>query len=250
MRTTNLQQSAGHRFYRRWRIFRAKYVRKQGPRSGVFIDYPPELSPADELANSITHGLGALASIIGAIWLVATALERGEPLMTIACVAYVVSLIMVFTSSTLSHWIEIPRPRHMFRILDQASIYLLTAGSCSPFFVRYLVPHGWGFMLPLMWGLALYAAWVKLSGHRVNSHSVVFNVVLGWLPIVAAQPLLTYMPTGCIVLVLTMGVLYMVGVPFLCQDMRRQFFHAIWHTLVIAASACTYAAIAIYALAP
>ncbi|MBS0263561.1 MAG: hemolysin III family protein [Planctomycetes bacterium] len=225
-------------------------MRKPGHKSGVFIDYPPELSPADELANRVTHGLGAVASVGGAVWLIATASRLGDPLMTTACVAYVVSLIMVFTASTLSHWVERPRWRHLFRTIDQASIYLLTAGSCSPFFVRYLVPHGWGFMLPLMWGLALYAAWVKLSGHRVNSHSVLFNVVLGWLPMIAAQPLLTHMPAGCIGLVLLMGTLYMLGVVFLCQDNRRQYFHAIWHTLVVAASACTFAAIMIYVIAP
>jgi hemolysin III len=166
--------------------------------------------------------------------------------MTVGCVAYAVSLAAVFTMSTLSHVIEPPRLRHLFRTLDQACIYLLTAGSCTPYAVRFLIPLGWGWMLPFVWGMALFAVWNKLRGHRVNSVSVAFNVVLGWLPVLAARPLLTYMPPGCVVLVILSAALYMLGVVFLCYDERCRFFHAVWHVLVVAASTCVYAGIALY----
>jgi hemolysin III len=168
--------------------------------------------------------------------------------MIMGCAAYAASLTAVFTMSTLSHLIGLPRLRQLFRTLDQASIYLLTAGSCTPYFICFLLPHGWGWMLPLLWGIALLVAWDKLRGNRVNSVSILFNVSLGWFPVLAAKPLLTYMPPGCIVLVIATAAFYMLGVVFLCWDERCRFFHAVWHMLVVAASVCTYAGIAMYVI--
>ena len=178
--------------------------------------------------------------------MISAAALQSDPLMLAGVIAYAVSLAAVFTMSTLSHVIEPPRLRQMFRTLDQACIYLLTAGSCTPYFIRFLVPYGWGWMLPLMWAMALFGVWNKLRGHRVNSVSIAFSVGLGWLPAVAAKPLLTYMPTGCVVFVLGGAALYTVGVVFLCYDERRRYFHAVWHVLVVAASACVFAGIALY----
>ncbi len=236
------------RLYRGLVAAQTRFVRRRAPLPGVFFEYPPLLSPADELANGLTHGVAAVASLAGAVWLIAAAAQRGSALMTLACASFAVSLTGVFTMSTLSHVVGLPRLRQLFRTLDQAAIYLLTAGSCSPFFVRYLLPHGWGWMLPLVWGVALFATWIKLRGHRVNSVSVWFNVALGWLPVVAAKPMLTYMPAGCTALVIASGALYMLGVVFLCYDERRRYFHAVWHLLVVAASACTYIAISLYVI--
>jgi hemolysin III len=196
----------------------------------------------------VTHGAAAVASLAGAVWLIAAAAQRGDALLIMACASFAVSLTIVLTMSALSHAIEPPRLRHLFRKLDQAAIYLLIAGSSSPFIVRYLMPQGWGWLLPLIWGLALVATWIKLRGYRVNSHSVTSNVVLAWLPVIAARPLFAPMPAGCIALVVATGALYMLGVVFLCLDERRRYFHAVWHVLVVAASACTYAAIALYVI--
>jgi hemolysin III len=236
------------RWYRGLVAAQTRFVRRRAPLPGVFFEYPPLLSPADELANGLTHGVAAVVSLAGAVWLIAAAAQRGSALMTLACASFAVSLTGVFTMSALSHVVGLPRLRQFFRTLDQAAIYLLTAGSASPFFVRYLLPQGWGWMLPAMWGIALYATWVKLRGHRVNSVSVGFNVAMGWFPVVAAKPMLTSMPAGCTALVVASGTLYMLGVVFLCHDERRRYFHAVWHLLVVAASACTYAAILLYVI--
>jgi hemolysin III len=166
--------------------------------------------------------------------------------MTMGCAVYAVSLLTVFTMSALSHWVQPPRCRGLFRALDQASIYLLIAGSATPFLIRFLLPFGWDWVLPVLWGLALLWAWDKVRGYGVNSISVISYISLAWLPMIAARPLLGAMPAGCTALVFTMGASYMAGIVFLIYDDRRRFFHAVWHLFVIAASACTFAAIAIY----
>jgi hemolysin III len=101
-------------------------------------------------------------------------------------------------------------------------------------------------MLPVQWGLALLWSWDKLRGHRVNSISVVSYLLLAWLPTVAAPQFLFSMPAGCTALVLGMGACYMLGVVFLVYDDRQRYFHAIWHFFDVAASACSFAAIALY----
>jgi hemolysin III len=241
-RSNRLRLSRGIAAFQSW------FVHKRTPQPGVFVKYPPQLSAADEVANWITHGVAAVASLAGAIWLIAKAAQQGEPLMTLACAAFAISLTTVFSMSALSHVVVPPRLRQMFRTLDQAAIFLLIAASASPFFVRFLVPYGWGWLLLLMWGIALLAVWLKLRGLAVNSVLVIYNVVFAWLPMIAARPLFTHMPAGCRVLVVTTGALYMLGVCFLVYDERRQFFHAVWHVLVVAASACTFVAISIYVI--
>jgi hemolysin III len=210
----------------------------------VFFQFPPCLSPAEELANILTHGIAALASVAAAIWLVTAAMRLGDLPMLIGCAVYAGSLVSVFTMSTLSHAINTPRPRHLFRVLDQACIYLLTAGSCTPFFIRFLLPLGWGWMLLVVWGMALVGVVNKLRGHRVNSVSAWFNVAQGWVPLLAARPLLTSMPPGCVAIVMSSASLYMLGIVFWYFDARCRYFHAVWHMFVVAASACVYAGIA------
>jgi len=238
--------SARGALYQRLIAVQSRVARRSTRQPGVLFQYPPIQSVAEERANGLIHGTAALASVAAAAWLMIAAIRLGDPLMTIGCAAYTASLMGVFTMSTLSHVIDPPRLRHLFRTLDQACIYLLTAGSCTPYFIRFLSPHGWGWMLPAVWSIALFGVWIKLRGHRVNSVSVEFNVALGWFPALAIWPLWKYMPPGCLVLITLAATFYMMGVVFLCYDERCRFFHAVWHVLVVAASACVYVGIAIY----
>lgn len=208
--------------------------------------YPLFQSPAEERVNALTHGAAALASAAASAWLVGTAFRSGDFLMFLACAAYAISLTAVFSMSALSHLIETPRLRLLFRALDQASIFLLTAGSFTPLFVRFLIADGTVWLLPVLWGTALLCAWDKLRGNRVNTVSIVPYVALGWLPIFAAKPLLTAMPSGCLLLAAVAAACYMVGILFLIGDRRYRYFHAVWHVLVMAASASTFAGIAVY----
>ena len=213
---------------------------------GVFFKYPPFQSPAEERVNGLTHGVAALVSLAGGVWLIAAAMRQADSLMVAGCAAYCATLTAVLTMSTLSHVVGPPRLRQVFRVLDQAAIYLLTAGSFTPYFIRFLLPHGWGWLLVALWGIALVGALDKLRGNRVNSVSIVWYLLLGWSPVLAAKPLLSGMPPGCLALVISAGTCYMLGVAFLVWDERCRFLHAVWHLLVVAASACTYAGIALY----
>jgi hemolysin III len=235
----------GH-LYRRLVAVQKRFVRRREPRPGVFFQYPPFQSPTEELINGVTHAAAGIASFIAGIWLVWESVRQGDVLMIVGCAAYAASLTAVFTMSAFSHLLELPRLRQLFRTLDQASIYLYIAGSCTPYFIRFLLPNGWEWMLPVVWGIALLGAWDKLRGDRVNSVSLGLYVMLGWFPAVALKPLLIDMPAGCRILVFASGACYMLGVVFLLQDDRRRYFHAVWHLLVMAASVCTYAGIALY----
>jgi hemolysin III len=208
--------------------------------------YPLFQSPPEEWVNGLTHGAAALMSLMASVWLVSAAVRQGDLLMILGCVAYSASLTAVFAMSTLSHLVEAARPRLVFRTLDQAAIFLLTAGSFTPFFIRYLLTDGWVWLLPLLWGISLLFAWDKLRGHRVNSVSLLPYVVLGWFPILAFKPMLSAMPIGCRLLVIASGACYMLGVLFLMKDRHYRYFHAVWHVCVMAASGCTFAGIAVY----
>lgn len=246
-----MAQSSPPRFwriglYRRLAALQKRIARPRVSQPGVFFQYPPLQSPTEEWLNGLTHAAAAVASLIAGVMLVLAAVRRGDPLMIYGCTAYAASLIAVFTMSACSHLLQWPRLRQLFRTLDQASIYLYIAGSCTPYFIRFLLPNGWEWMLPVVWGIAMLGAWDKLRGDRVNSVSLGLYVMLGWFPALALKPLLIDMPFGCRVLVIATGACYMLGVLFLLQDERRRFFHAVWHLLVMAASVLTYAGIALY----
>lgn len=219
------------------------FSRRDLPAAREISPTSPIQSPAEEVANWITHGAAGIASIVAAVVLTSTAIDRGEWLMIAGCALYGFSLVAVYVASTLSHLFDEPRWRQRFRALDQASIFLLIAGSCTPIFIRYLVPHGWGWTLPCMWACALAGAWSKLRGHRIDSVSLVPYVMLGWFPVLAVKPLIEHTPSGCLVLLLVSGGFNMLGILFLCWDERYHYFHAVWHLFVIAASVCTYAGI-------
>jgi len=240
------RRTQGARRHGRLRRVQARLSRRRPRHDGVFLEYPPEQTPREELANWVTHAVAAVASVAGGSWLIAAAVRQSDWLTMMGCAVYAASLMAVFTMSSLSHGARTPRLRGMFRALDQASIYLLIAGTATPFLIRYLLPYGWDWMLPLLWGLALLWAWDKVRGHRVNSMSVVSYLSLAWLPVLAARPIFAVMPARCTLLVLAMGACYMLGVVFLVYDDRGRYFHALWHLFVIAASACSFAAIAMY----
>ncbi len=141
--------------YRRLIAAQEFIVRRRAPRPGVFFQYPPFQSPAEERVNGLTHGVAALMSLAAGVWLIAAAIRQGEALMVAGCAAYCASLTAVLSMSTLSHIVGPPRLRQLFRALDQAAIYPLTAASFTPYFIRFLIPHGWGWLLVALWGIAL-----------------------------------------------------------------------------------------------
>ena len=205
----------------------------------------------DEIANSITHGAGMALSIVGAIVLIALAVQRGGLREIIGCTVYGLSLVGVYTASTLSHVVQEPRLRRKFRMLDQAMIYLLIAGTLTPVSLYYLRGGYWWVLFTALWTVAIAGFFSKMIlAHRVESVAIILYVLMGWMPVLAAKPMIAIVPSGCLWLMAAGGVLYTIGTLFLAFDRKAVYLHATWHIFVIAASAVHYYAVLEYALPP
>jgi hemolysin III len=204
-------------------------------------------SAAEELANSVTHGLGLVLSLFGAALLVPLASETPGAI-GLGCLVYVATLVAVYGASFLSHAVQVPLWRQRFRMLDQGFIYLLIAGTYTPYALAYLGPE-WTLLSAAMWGIALLGFASKVfARHRIDSVSLGLYLVLGWLPVVATRPLLERLPVAGLWWIAAGGVAYTLGTVFLQLDGRYRYFHAVWHVLVIAGSACHFAGVFWYVL--
>lgn len=198
------------------------------------------LSVADERANTATHALGFLLSIVAAVYLARqTAAESLG--FTASCTVFAISMAAVYLFSTLSHAIYEPSWRHRMRAWDQGIIYTLIAGTYTPF-IWVCSPSGWRTeIMVAVWLAAAIGFYSKvLAAHRINGISTVTYVLLGWLP---ALPLVPRTPTICLLWMVAGGVAYTAGIFFLHFDSRYRYFHAMWHLMVIAGSACHFVAI-------
>ena len=203
---------------------------------------PVRQSAAEELANSITHGLGLVLSLLGAALLVPQASQRPGAI-GLGCLVYVSTLVAVYGASFLSHAVQTPIWRQRFRMLDQGFIYLLIAGTYTPYALAYLGPE-WTLLSAAMWSIALLGFVSKVfARHRIDSVSLGLYLVLGWLPVVAARPLVEQVPVEALWWIVTGGLAYTLGTVFLQLDNRYRYFHAVWHVLVIAGSACHFAGV-------
>jgi len=216
--------------------------------SGLVTHDSRRLGPAEETANMLTHGFGLLLSIVGTVVLVQTAMARGNFLQTVGCCVYGGTLVALYAASTLSHSFENPRLRHFFRMLDQVCIFLLIAGSFTPFALSYF-NEGWLWALSiLMWGGTLAGIFFKVFFSRLKNVATSAFVVLGWIPIVAIKPMTARLPPMALFWIVTGGLLYTAGTLFLTRDTKVPYFHAVWHIFVIAGSACHYVAVMFFTL--
>ncbi len=196
-----------------------------------------------ESINAWTHGLGFVASLPAGVAIVAVA-ARNQADMIVASLVYSLSLSAMYLFSTLSHAIRAQPWRHRARAWDQGAVYLLIAGTYTPFIWAYLDDWQRTLLLVIVWGTALLGCYSKtIAGHRLNNMTSVTYVLLGWLP---AMWLWSHVTLICFGSMAFGGVLYTVGTRFLQNDHRRWYFHAIWHVMVILASACHYLAIVMF----
>jgi hemolysin III len=216
--------------------------------SSVSFDRPANetflRTPTEEFLHSLTHGLGIVLSLAGASALVALAASRGDVFRVTGCAVYGITLIGVYTASTLSHLYFRPQLNRLFRALDQGFIYLLIVGTYTPLAVAYLRTPGWILFSILLWVIALYGFISKVCFKRgIDGESVWLYLVLGWMESVAFIPLFGVAPTACLVWIAVGGGLYTLGTVFLLHDKREYQFHAIWHVFVLAGSCCHFYAI-------
>jgi hemolysin III len=200
----------------------------------------------EERVNALTHAVGCLIGTIGASALLVVVLKRGDRVQIAACALYGAALVAVYLASALSHAFHQSRLRRLFRMLDQGCIFLLIAGTFTPPALTYLRGTLWWVLLGTMWMIALAGFVAKtFCAHRVEAVTTRLHLVLGWMPVLAVKPLISLAPLGMLLWLLAGGLCYSFGVLFLHRD-HLPHFHAVWHLLVIAGSACHFVAIWVY----
>ena len=203
-------------------------------------------SKAEELANRWTHGLGVLLSIAGVSALIGMAAGQGDASRIVSAGIYGLAMITFYCLSTAYHSVCKPYTRYVFRILDHASIYLMIAGSYTPFaLVTLRGVWGWT-LLGTVWGLGVFGAVMKIfTTHRFPYVGPLLYLGLGWIVVIAFKPLSAALALNGLALLFIGGAAYTVGVLFYLWE-RLPFNHAIWHVFVLAGSACHFAAIYYY----
>ncbi len=210
--------------------------------------YRPQ-SLGEEIANSITHGVGALLSVAGLVVLLIAAIMRGTALHIASSATFGASLVLLYTSSTLYHALAENRAKRVFHVLDHASIYILIAGTYTPFTLVTL--HGpWGWTLfAAVWSLAVLGTVFKCFGAaRLPFLSTAVYILMGWSVVFALRPLLAALPWAGFLWLLAGGLFYTAGVAF--YALRGRYAHSIWHLFVLAGSICHFVAVYRYVIPP
>jgi hemolysin III len=202
----------------------------------------------EETINAVTHGLGAVLGAGGLAVLVALAALRGDAWRVVGCSIYGATLVLLFTSSTLYHSFRGERVKHVFRVIDHSSIYLLIAGTYTPFLLVTL-RNVWGWSLfGVVWGLALAGIVFQVFFvDRFRLAQTLIYLAMGWLAVVAAKPLLARVPRPGLLWLLAGGLFYSLGAVFYLWR-KLPYHHGIWHLFVLAGSVCHYFAILFYVL--
>jgi hemolysin III len=197
----------------------------------------------EELANVLTHGAGAVVSLVGATALVAIAVIGGDAWKVVASAVFGTTLVLLYTASTLYHAGRSPVARARLKVLDHCAIYLLIAGSYTPFTLIGL-RGGWGWSLfGVSWALAVAGTVFKLFFiGRFPRLSTAIYIAMGWLAVVAIGPMLHRLPAVTLAWMLAGGITYTVGTAFY-HNRRIPYAHAVWHLFVIGGSACHFAAV-------
>lgn len=200
----------------------------------------------EEMASSLTHGLGLILAIAAVPVLILLGVLRGSTVHVAGFTVYGSSLVLVYASSTLYHAFQQPRLKHVFRVLDHAAIYLLIAGTYTPVTLLSLDgPAGWT-LLSLVWTLALFGCVFKLFFvDRFEGFSTVLYLVMGWLVVLVLKPFVAAVPPEVFLWIVAGGLCYTVGVVFFVWE-RLPYNHAVWHLFVIGGSACHYVAMLLY----
>lgn len=200
----------------------------------------------EENLHSITHGIGSGLSIAALVVLVVLAMANSDIYRTISFTIFGASLVLLYLSSTLYHGIQQPRWKNIFKIFDHSAIYLLIAGTYTPFLlVGIRGTIGWT-LLVVVWLIALVGITLKvLFIDRFHVLSVVAYVLMGWLCVFAFNELLANIPIGGVIWLAAGGFLYMVGVIFYALQKIR-YMHAIWHLFVLGGSLCHFFAVIFY----
>lgn len=208
--------------------------------------YTPPYSIAEETANSITHGLGAVGSIVGLAFLAAYAAKYGTAVHMTAAAIFGASLIILYTASTLYHAIPMPKTKAVFKVLDHSAIFILIAGTYTPIALVAL-PSDQGIpLLVIAWSLALFGIIFKLfNTGKYDFIGVLIYLGMGWMIVFYGNTIIERVPEGGLWLIAAGGLAYTGGVVFYLWE-KLPFNHAIWHLFVLAGSVLHYLGILIF----
>lgn len=205
-------------------------------------------SRAEELANGISHGIGLIAAIVGTPFLLSHATRHGDVEFLVGTSIFSATLILLYLASTVYHLLPVGKAKRVFRVIDHAAIFLLISGTYTPFTLGVL--RGvWGWtLLGIVWSLAAAGMALKAFGNASRPIlSAGLYLLLGWVCVIALDPLFARVPTAGLLWLFTGGLSYTAGVAFFTTDSRLPYGHLVWHLFVMVGSVCHYFAVLWYA---
>ena len=211
----------------------------------VLCERPQSLG--EEIANSVSHGIGLLLALIAFPVLVVSTLQRGDAMGVVAATVFATTMVLLYSTSMLFHAFPQSRAKRVFQVLDHSAIYFLIAGTYTPFTLGVL--HGtWGWILfGLVWSMAVAGTLLKaIGGVRYNTASTFVYLAMGWLVVIAADKVWALVPGWGIFWLFAGGIAYTLGAVFFLAE-RIRYFHFVWHLFVVAGSACHFVAVLWYA---
>ncbi len=218
------------------------------PARAVALPQERPQSLGEEIANSISHGVTLLAVLIAAPFLVVAAAQRGDAADIVGASIFAATMVLLYATSMLYHALPPTRVKRVFQILDHGAIYLLIAGTYTPFTLGALRgPWGWT-LFGLVWTMALAGVAVKaVGGIRYPRVSTALYLTMGWIAVIAIKPMWQLIPGWGLFWLLAGGLAYTLGVAFFATDGRVRYGHFVWHLFVAAGTACHFIAVFGYA---
>jgi len=203
---------------------------------------------SEELANSLSHGAALVAAVIATPFLIIHATNHGDIGYLVGASVFAAATILLYLTSAIYHALRPGRLKHIFRIVEHAAIFLMIAGTYTPFTLGILRRDvGWT-LFCVIWGLAVLGVVLKIISGA--SHTLAFTalyVLMGWMILIAAKPFYDRLPASGLFWLLAGGLAYTIGVAFFTTDSRLRYGHFIWHLFVMAGTGCHYFAVLWYA---
>lgn len=208
----------------------------------------PQCTVGEEIANTLTHGVGLVGSLAALALLVWQAAEHGDFWHVTSCAIFGATLVILYFASTLYHGVRDPYLKQLCRVFDHSAIYLLIAGSYAPFTLVTLREHAGWLLFGVVWGIAFLGILLKLrKQNRRRDAGLVLYLIMGWMAVFAIGPLLDLIPLAGIIWLIAGGLTYTVGIIFYALD-GKKFFHAVWHMFVMGGSFCHVMAVMFYVI--
>jgi len=207
-----------------------------------------EQTRGEELANSISHGAGLVAATVATPFLIVHAVQLGNARYLVGASIFAATMVLLYLASTLYHALPPGRAKHVFRIIEHSAIFLLIAGTYTPFTLGVLY-GAWGWtLLGLVWGLAVIGVALKVL-HRMFHPiiSTALYLLMGWSILIAVDPLFNLVPLAGLVWLVAGGLAYTAGVAFFATDAHLRYGHFVWHLFVLTGTTCHYFAVLWYA---